>query len=145
MIIVKGYGSMGIPREMGTERVIDLDIDVPDTHDIVGIIRTDFDPEADGSVRSSDELTPSVRYERINDIVGKLLTLADASFSDKEQRKAFKDLLKQIPWDWYEAQREGMVEAWRLDKFPRYKNAFHIDEDLHKTSDSNKSQSSVNS
>lgn len=30
---------------------------------------------------------------------GQLLTLVDASFSDKEQRKAFKDVLSKTFWD----------------------------------------------
>jgi len=30
---------------------------------------------------------------------GQLLTLVDATFSDKEQRKAFKDVLSKTFWD----------------------------------------------
>lgn len=129
MIVVEGYGSQGRPRIGGTEKVIDLGIEVPDTHDIMGIIRTDFNPEFDEvlkeeTTRASDALAPVIRYERINDLVGKLLTLADASFSDSVQRKAFKDLLKQIPWDWYMGQSDALTEPWRLDKFPNYSKAF---------------------
>lgn len=32
-------------------------------------------------------------------LVGKLLTLADASLTDERQLKAFKDMLKSIIWD----------------------------------------------
>lgn len=124
LIIQEGYGSNYRPYIGGTDEVIDLKIEVPDTHDIKGIVRTDFDKEKDGSVRTNDELTPVIRHDRVNDLVGKLMTLADASFTDKEQRKAFKDILMQIPWTWYTGQTESLTEPWRGDKFPNYARAF---------------------
>lgn len=40
-------------------------------------------------------------YEDLRTLEGKLLTLADASFFDSQQRKAFKDLIRQtIWWQW---------------------------------------------
>ncbi len=40
-------------------------------------------------------------YNDVQTLEGKLLTLLDASFADKEQRKAVKDLLRQsIWWQW---------------------------------------------
>lgn len=129
MMIVEGYGNQGVPRQGGTERVIDLGLEVPDTHDIMGIIRTDFDKESDGSRRVSDQLTPAIRYERINTLVASLMKLADATFADATQRNAFKDLLMQVPWSWYHAQENEMVEPWRKDKFPKYKNAFDLPTD----------------
>lgn len=124
LIVCEGYGSQGKPRVGGTEKVIDLKIEVPDTYDIMGVIRTDFDVESDGSKRSSDELDPVIRFERINDLVGKLLTQVDAVFSDPKQRKAMKDLFRQIAWNWYMAQSDELTEPWRLDKFPKYKHAY---------------------
>lgn len=126
LIVCEGYGNQGKPRIGGTERVIDLNLEVPDTHDIMGIVRTDFDKESDGSFRASDQLTPAIRYERINDLVGKILTLVDATFTDKDQRKAMRDLFMQICWDWYTGQSDALTESWRLDKFPNYKNAFEL-------------------
>ena len=40
-----------------------------------------------------------VGYDDLRTLSGRLLTLADASFSDREQRKAFKDMLRTILWD----------------------------------------------
>lgn len=36
----------------------------------------------------------------VSNLVGKLLTVADASFQDKEQREGVKSLIKQIVWAW---------------------------------------------
>lgn len=124
LIIAEGYGSQGLPRIGGTERVLDLNIKVPDTHDIMGVIRTEFDKDHDGSVRASDDLNPVIRYERINDLVGRLLTVIDATFPDLEQRKAMKTLFRDVAWDWYRGQSDQLTEPWRLDKFPNYKKAF---------------------
>lgn len=42
-----------------------------------------------------------VSYQDIQTLEGRLLTLVDASFPDREQRKAFKDLVRQaIWWGW---------------------------------------------
>lgn len=43
-----------------------------------------------------------VRLEmfEMSSLIGKILTIVDASISDKEQRKAVKDLVKQTMWDW---------------------------------------------
>lgn len=124
LIVCEGYGNQGRPRVGGTEKVIDLKLEVPDTHDLMGLVRTDFDKESDGSVRVSDQLTPAIRYERINDLVGKILELVDATFVDKTQRKAMRDLFMRACWDWYNGQTDQLTEPWRLDKFPNYKDAF---------------------
>jgi len=121
LIICEGYGSQGRPRLSGSEKVIDLDLAVPDTHDIMGVIRTDFDVEADGSVRSSDAIDPVIRYERINTLVGRVLTVLDAASANE----ALKDLVKDACWSWYTGQNDELTEPWRLDKFPKYKDAFN--------------------
>lgn len=109
LVICKGYGSGNRPYETEDSRVIDTGIEVPDTHDIVSLIRTDFDVEEDGSKRVSDEVDPVMRHEAINGLVGKLLTIVDATFTDIEQRKAQKDIVMQACWDWYNAQGEHIV------------------------------------
>lgn len=44
-----------------------------------------------------------VSYEALQNLEGKLLTLIDASFQDKEQRKAVKDMFRRMFWfDWVE-------------------------------------------
>lgn len=40
-------------------------------------------------------------YDDLRTLEGRLLTLADASFPDPQQRKAFKDILRRTIWfDW---------------------------------------------
>jgi hypothetical protein len=116
LIVCEGYGNQGLPRVDGTAKVIDLKLEVPDTHDIMGVIRTEFDEEADGSRRDSDAVDPVIRYERINDLVGKLLTITDAAARDSEQRKALKDLVTQSCWGWYSGQQAELTTPWRKDK-----------------------------
>lgn len=120
LIIREGYGGEQRPYKAETGKVIDLNVRVPDTHDIVALVRTDFDVEDDGSRRTNDAINPVVRYERINDLIGKLLTLVDSMFSDSEQRKAAKDVFKQCVWDWYSGQTDpGVIDIWRKGKFPK--------------------------
>lgn len=120
IIIRKGYGEQGIPVVDGSEEVIDI-CSVPDTHDIIGVIRTDFGSDQSGEIRVSDAINPVIRYERINGLTGKLLTILDAANSND----ALKLLVKKACWDWYEAQSGQLTEPWRLDKFPKYKEAFN--------------------
>lgn len=116
LVIAEGCGTDLKPFIDNNRSVIDLGVEVPDTHSVIGVIRTDFDEDTDGSKRTSDDLAPVIAFDSINHLVGKLLTVVDAAFSDREQRKAAKDLIKVIPWDWYYGHREGMVSPWRKDK-----------------------------
>lgn len=124
LIICEGYGNQGKPRVSGSEKVIDLKLEVPETHDIMGVVRYDFDADSHGDKRVSDDINPVIRYERINNLVAKILKLVDATFSDQDQRKAMRELFMQACWDWYNGQSDELVEPWRLDKFPNYKSAF---------------------
>lgn len=113
LVICEGYGSNQRPYLTEEAKVIDTGIEVPDTHDIVTLIRSDFDKDEDGTVRVSDEVDPVVRHEAINGLVGKLLTLVDATFTDVEQRKAQKDLVMKTCWEWYSGQGEMINFAAR--------------------------------
>lgn len=115
LVIAEGYGTDVRPHITGSEKVIDLNMEVPETHSIMGIIRTDFDQDIDGSTKTNDDLIPIVHYSQINKLVGKFLTLVDATFHDPTQRKAFKDLISGIPWDWWTSQQEAMTSPWRKD------------------------------
>ena len=46
-------------------------------------------------------------YE-VNNLVGKLLTIIDASYTDATQRTAVKQLIKNVVWDWAEQDRTAM-------------------------------------
>jgi hypothetical protein len=132
LIVFEGYGTTYRPYIDSNSEVIDLKLNIPDTHSIAGVIRTDFDADPDGSRRASDALTPVIECDRINNLVGRLLTQIDATFSDPEQRKAMKDLFTQIAWGWYEGQTDQLREPWQENKFPKFKNRF----DEHRTKES---------
>ena len=46
-------------------------------------------------------------YEYRNDLLGKILTIVDASFSDPEQKKAVKDLIKEVFYSGNHLDRTG--------------------------------------
>jgi hypothetical protein len=110
-LIVDSYGSLP-----GMGRVIDINLKLDEKEKVAGVIRTDFDTDEHGSTRVSDDINPVVPYEYINTLVGRLLTLIDASTVDKEQRQAQKDLFKQIAWDWYQSYGDNLTPPWRKDK-----------------------------
>src|SRR5258708_2927256 len=118
LIVCEGYGSEQPPYKTETGRVVDLDVKEPDTHDILALVRSDFDVEADGSKRSNDAIDPVVRYEKINNLVGRMFTLLDSMLSDPKQRKAAKDLFMQMAWDWYHGQTDDLTvtDIWRKDR-----------------------------
>lgn len=51
-----------------------------------------------------------VNWSEFDNLVGRLLTLADATFTDPTQRKAFKDLIRQHIKEWVQ---DIMLEAAR--------------------------------
>lgn len=110
-LVVEPYNT--IP---GSGKVIDLNLSLDEGFKIVGVIRTDFNADLSGTIRSNDDLSPVVHYESINHLVGKLLTIIDAATTDKEQRQAQKDLFRQIAWEWYHNQRDYLTYPWRIDK-----------------------------
>ena len=120
LIVCKGFGSETRPFE-GEAEVIDTGIRVPEDHEILSVIRTDFDADEHGDRQSSDDMDPVLHIRQVNGLIGRVLTLGDALFSDPKQRKAAKDLLRQAVWDWYTSQNDTMLvtEAWRRDKFPK--------------------------
>jgi len=101
---------------LSANKVEDIKLELPDKFRVTGIVRTDFTPESDGSVRASDDIEIVIGTDQINYIVGKLLTLVEATFTDQEQRKATKDLVMQTMWNWYEAMSQANSHAWRVDK-----------------------------
>jgi hypothetical protein len=92
------------------------DLRVPEDQRIIGIVRTDFDPEENGDVRTSDDLDPVINIDNINYLVGQVLTLVEGTIADPDQRKAAKDLHKQVIWNWYTGHMETLTRTWRFDK-----------------------------
>lgn len=60
-----------------------------------------------------------IELNEVSNLVGQLLTLADASYSDKQQREGVKSLIKQIVWtwgkDWHHAATEEQIQAMEAD------------------------------
>lgn len=104
LVTIQGYGEQGIPRVPGSQQTTETGIEVSDARDVAGVIRYDFEPDPDGSVRSSPAIDPVVRVEHVNILIGRVLTVVDAMGGDGQQRKAQKDLFKQAVWGWYDIQ-----------------------------------------
>jgi hypothetical protein len=58
-----------------------------------------------------------VNWNEFDNLVGRLLTLADATFTDTTQRKAFKDLIRQHVKEWVQ---DIMLEAAHDAGFDRH-------------------------
>lgn len=67
-----------------------------------------------------DKFGAMINWDEINELLGVLLTYVDATYSDNEQRKAHKSLLKNAVRDWYNRCEEKLpVKARGLgDYFP---------------------------
>jgi len=53
-----------------------------------------------GRVEKGNNYYALLQYEEIRRIEGQMLTIIDASFTDKEQREAVKSLVRSNIWDW---------------------------------------------
>lgn len=124
LLVVEGNGSNYSPYIGGTEKVLHTTIELPEHLNIVQVIRCDFEADKNGNRRASDDIQPIITLDHMNSLVGKVLTIIDATFTDPEQRKASKDLLKETMYNWYMSQGEAFTDTWRRDKFPNYARAF---------------------
>lgn len=57
------------------------------------------------------EIGTVMYIENVNNLVGQLLTQADATFSDVDQRKAYKDITTNMVWTWFHSQETRMSAA----------------------------------
>lgn len=105
-LLVRPSNSLGEYKVIEVREHIDNDVKVE------AVVKTDFDPEEDGSRQVSDMLSPVIHIENMNTLTGKVLTIADASFQDPEQRKAAKDLLTKAMWEWYHNTKEYSGRYW---------------------------------
>lgn len=46
------------------------------------------------------EIQPLLKYRSVQKLVGELLTYVEATYTDPEQRKAHKDIVNKLVWDW---------------------------------------------
>lgn len=103
-------------RTLSNGSVVSTEVSVPENMQIVGVIRTDFDKDDEGIRRVSDDLAAVLSVDDINVIVGKLLTVIDATFVDKEQRQAMKDIFKTELWSWEQILVQRITPAWEEDR-----------------------------
>ena len=61
-------------------------------------------------------VTYEVNTYDISNLEGKLLTFIDATVLDKEQRKAQKDIIRQMLWEWIFTNRKGKAEVFIGEK-----------------------------
>lgn len=101
------------PRNsLGNYKVIEVPVNISNDTEVEAVVHTDFDPAENGERQVSDNLDPVIHIENMNNLTGRVLTIADAAFQDPEQRKAVKDLLQKATWDWYHDVREYPSKHW---------------------------------
>lgn len=77
-----------------------------------------------------------IELNEVSDLVGKLLTIAGASFVDNQQREAVKSLIKQVVWtwgkDWHFAATKEQLETFcaqsEISEDPVEAQIEHLDE-----------------
>ena len=102
--VVQGYGTKNNPYVGGTEYVIDVPDILKENETVYAIVvNHQSEPDENNRVSAGSHTVPVIPYEFVNGLVGMVMPLVEASFADLEQRKAFKDLLMQKIWQWYES------------------------------------------
>lgn len=79
----------------------DVEIEIPDSIDneVHLIAARVYSNLADSSAPSGDTNAAIWSYEDSRRLVGKLLTYIDATYTDKEQRQAHKDLVRELVYN----------------------------------------------
>lgn len=86
----------GLSRNCFSETI---EVNLPDGFDMAHLIAARcYNPlgHSSQSPTTSDMVATVIEYEDDNRLVGKLLTYIDATYTDVEQRKAHKDLVKDL-------------------------------------------------
>ena len=96
--------------------VTEIVLSLKEGQKVVGSIETDFEANSQGERQTSDNIDPVIYIEDINNLIGRVKTLIDASTSDAEQRKATKDVFNNEIWSWYTGRTETLGRTWRFDK-----------------------------
>ena len=96
--------------------LVTTEVQLPEDITIVGVIRSEFEPDYNNIVRVNDDITPVIHMQDMNNLIGKLMTQIEASTTDPEQRKATKDVFMRLTWEWYTNRVEALTRAWRFDK-----------------------------
>lgn len=83
------YEQFEVEVENGTQRVL-----------AVAVENEEPSPKGGEAIMYHSSAT-IVSGHDIDNLVGKLLTYIDATYSDKDQRNAHKDIARQTVWDWF--------------------------------------------
>ena len=96
----------------------DLKVTLPDGFDRAHLVSAVcYDPSAGGTTNDrlnppSDDFYATIwDYGDVNTLVGKLLTYIDATYTDTEQRKAHKDLVKDLVYGYAQDLRTRAVQT----------------------------------
>lgn len=100
LVVRKGFGTERNPYLGMSLQEIETEVELEDNQYVRRVI---IPGDVTGERPPSND--PVMPLEFINNLVGKVLTVVDASYSDKEQRKAVKDLMTQSIWGWYDNHR----------------------------------------
>jgi len=120
---MEGHGTETSPYISGTTEVLTPSITLKDSQHIQAVVEYDFDADENGERQVSDNIDPVIHIGTINSLIGKVLTLVDATFSDETQRKAARGLFMNTVWEWY-GLPDSVRDAWRKDKYPDYEKGF---------------------
>lgn len=110
LVFVKSF--LEIPTHKDTF-ASDIEVDVPDGFDQIHLIGARV-YEAEGApagMPSGDYNACILEHNDVSSLVGQLLTYIDATFTDPEQRKAHKDIVKEKVYGWHQSLRERAVQT----------------------------------
>jgi hypothetical protein len=77
-------------------------------------MRSDYDGE--NSISEQNTLRV-IRKWQIRDLVGRLLTYVEATYTDRTQREAQKDIIRSIVYPWFEQECKWDEITEKVDKF----------------------------
>lgn len=90
----------------------DISVDLPEGFKMAHLVSAVcYDPYQGGDQPNSDTYATIWEYEDENRLVGKLLTYIDATYTDVEQRKAHKDLVKDLVYGYFSDLRTRAVQT----------------------------------
>lgn len=90
----------------------DIEVELPEGMEQAHLIgaRVYWKPTKEPTV-GSDINTTILEYRDDSNLLGQLLTYVDATYTDQEQRKAHKDIVKQIVYGWSQELRTRGIQT----------------------------------
>lgn len=96
---------------------------------VIGFQVEDFNETNDGNSSGSECIGlngtyPPLLEEDFKHLEGKLLTLCDATFTNKEQREAFKKVVSNSLWTYFHEQVQQTIDVYDRNKNPRLSDTY---------------------